>query len=210
MIIAGAGGFAKELLEVILQKDESAVVAFFDDQNADAPDFIHGKFPVIKNIDDVKKYFSTHGNEFAIGTGNSAIRKTLFEKFKALGGNPFTVISPYTAIGKFGNQIGSASCIMTGVTITTDINIGEGCLINLHATIGHDCVIGNFCELSPGVSLSGKTIVGDECFFGTGAVTLPGVKIGDGCIIGAGAVVNKDVPAHTTVIGIPAKPMGEK
>ncbi|MCY7410440.1 MAG: acetyltransferase [Chitinophagales bacterium] len=210
MIIAGAGGFAKELLEVILQKDEAAVVAFFDDQNDDAPDFIHGNFPVIKNIDGVKKYFSTHGKEFAIGTGKTAARKILFEKLISVGGNPVTIISPHSAIGKFGNEIGSGSCIMTGVIITSDVKTGIGCLFNLHTTIGHDCVIGSFCEFSPGVSLSGKTIVGDKCFFGTGAVTLPGVKIGDGCIIGAGAVVNKDVPAHTTVIGIPAKPIGEK
>jgi len=47
--------------------------------------------------------------------------------------------------------------------------------------------------------------LGDGVFVGTGAKILGPVKIGDGTIIGAGSVVLKDVPAHTTVAGVPAR-----
>jgi len=34
---------------------------------------------------------------------------------------------------------------------------------------------------------------------------LPGITIGEYALVGAGAVVTKDVPAHSTVVGNPAR-----
>jgi serine O-acetyltransferase len=42
-------------------------------------------------------------------------------------------------------------------------------------------------------------------FIGAGAKVLGAVAIGDGARIGANAVVLDDVPAHSTVVGIPAR-----
>lgn len=39
-----------------------------------------------------------------------------------------------------------------------------------------------------------------------GAKVLGNISVGEGAKIGAGSVVLKDVPPHTTVAGIPAKP----
>ena len=49
--------------------------------------------------------------------------------------------------------------------------------------------------------------IGDDVFIGAGAKIIGPVKIGDGARIGANAVVLHDVPPHTTVVGIPAKPV---
>jgi acetyltransferase-like isoleucine patch superfamily enzyme len=43
------------------------------------------------------------------------------------------------------------------------------------------------------------------CFVGAGAIILPGVTVGESAVVAAGAVVHRDVPAHTTVGGVPAK-----
>ncbi|MBQ8047196.1 MAG: hypothetical protein IJ196_04645 [Prevotella sp.] len=46
--------------------------------------------------------------------------------------------------------------------------------------------------------------IGSNCWIGAGAIILPGVTIGDGVVVAAGAVVNRDVPAHVMVAGVPA------
>lgn len=46
--------------------------------------------------------------------------------------------------------------------------------------------------------------IGDDCWIGADAIILPGVTIGDGSVVAAGAVVNRDVPSHVMVAGVPA------
>ncbi len=52
-------------------------------------------------------------------------------------------------------------------------------------------------------------VIEDDVWIGSGAVILDGVRVGQGAVVAAGAVVNKDVPPHTVVGGIPAKVLKE-
>ena len=57
MLIIGAKGFAKEVLEVVCQTNIEEEVAFFDDISSDIGKLIYKKYKVIKDIDAAKKYF---------------------------------------------------------------------------------------------------------------------------------------------------------
>ena len=52
--------------------------------------------------------------------------------------------------------------------------------------------------------------IGNDVWIGANAVVMPGITIGDDVIVGAGAVVTHDVPSHTTVAGVPARPIARK
>lgn len=53
--------------------------------------------------------------------------------------------------------------------------------------------------------VSSPVIINDNVWIGDGVCILPGVTLGYGCIIGANAVVNKNIPAKSIAVGIPAK-----
>jgi serine O-acetyltransferase len=56
----------------------------------------------------------------------------------------------------------------------------------------------------------GFPTLGDNVYVGAGARVLGTITLGDGVIVGANAVVLEDVPPDTVVVGIPARPIGNR
>lgn len=204
MLIIGARGLAKELLEIIHRVYNTDNLCFYDDVNDDNPDKLFNSFPILKSIFEAEKYFKDISNEFVIGIGNPILRKKMYDKFSEIGGKALTIISNTSEVGSFGNEIEDGVIITSGTIITNSIKIKKGTLINLSSTIGHDTVIGEFVEICPNVSISGHCEIGNLVFIGTGATILPNVKIGDNSIIAAGSVVTQNVPNNVLVAGVPA------
>ncbi len=105
---------------------------------------------------------------------------------------------------------------------TVDIHpaakIGCGIMLD-HASgivIGETAVVSDTVSLLHDVTLGGTgkeqgdrhPKVGKGVMIGAGAKVLGNIKIGEGAIVGAGSVVLRDVPAHTTVVGVPARVVG--
>jgi len=108
--------------------------------------------------------------------------------------------------------------LVYGVDFHPAARIGSGILID-HATgvvVGETAVIGNDVSMLHGVTLGGTgkqtgdrhPKVGDCVLLGAGVKVLGNVHIGDGSKVGAGSVVLSDVPAHCTVVGVPARVVG--
>jgi sugar O-acyltransferase (sialic acid O-acetyltransferase NeuD family) len=204
MLIVGAKGFAKEVLEVLHQLNQLENLVFYDDVNSDMPNLLYNQFQVLRTKEAAADYFRTIDNRFTIGIGNPVLRKTLADQFEQIGGVFTSTISPLAQIGHFGNSIGNGCNIMSGTILTNDIAIGKGVLINLNCTVGHDSILGDFVEMSPGVHVSGNCTVGAYSNIGTNAIILPKVIIGENVIVGAGSVVTKNIPNNSMVMGVPA------
>ncbi len=112
-------------------------------------------------------------------------------------------------------EIGDDTRIGEYTIIGSNTKIGKGCRILYHVTICKDAIIGDNVFIGPNTSLlndkyppskkSEPPIIEDSAVIGGGVVILPRVRIGKGAHVGAGSVVTKDVPAHITVVGNPAK-----
>lgn len=209
MLIVGAKGFAKEVLEILHQNGETENLCFYDDINTDVPEKLYGIFPVLKNLEEAKKYFKNIDCHFTLGIGNPELRFKLFQKFTDLGGKFISTVSKNAEIGHFGIQIAEGCNILAGVKVSNDVTIGVGTMIYYNSIITHDVIIGKFCEISPDVTLLGKCVIGDNCQLGAGSIILPNIKIGNNVIIGSGAVVSKDLPDNCVAVGVPAKVIRE-
>ncbi len=205
MIIIGAKGFAKEVLEILHRQTEPGKLAFYDDISPDAPATLFGSFPVYRDFSQVKQHFDKIDNRFALGIGSPAARKQLSDRFIAAGGILTSTVSDRAIIGSFGVGIGAGCNILSGATLSNDVTIGVGALVYYGVTVTHDCVVGDFAELSPSVILLGRSRVGAFTQIGAGSIVLPDVKIGSNVIIGAGSLVTKDIPDNVVAYGHPAK-----
>jgi sugar O-acyltransferase (sialic acid O-acetyltransferase NeuD family) len=95
--------------------------------------------------------------------------------------------------------------INSGVIINTGSRIGQDVILNTACTIDHHNYIGDHTHIAPGVHLGGDVEIGEGTLIGIGATVMPQCRIGAWSVIGAGAVVTKDIPAYSTVVGIPAR-----
>lgn len=114
----------------------------------------------------------------------------------------------------FQNQISQ----VFDVDIHPGATIGKGILID-HATgvvIGETTVIEDDVSMLHNVTLGGSGCSKKDrhpkirrgVLIGVGAKILGNIEIGEGAKIGAGSVVVESVAPHTTVAGVPAKPIG--
>ena len=107
--------------------------------------------------------------------------------------------------------------IRYGIDISRDARIGSGLYIGHFGGIfvNQGVVIGDNCNLSQGVTLgqlnrgdkAGCPTIGNDVYIAPGAKIVGRIFVGDYAAIGANAVVVNDVAAHTTVGGIPARPL---
>ncbi len=204
MIIAGAKGFAKELLEILYRDYRYKEISFYDDVSRNLPEKLFGKFPIIKTKEDLSDALK-HSAYFALGVGIPKVRYQLDKLFRDNGGIIKTIISNKATVGSFDTDIADGCTIMDGVIISNNVKVGHGCLINVNTVIAHDSLIGAFADIAPNVTISGSCMIGDYVSIGTGAILLPGVQIGTNVIIGAGAVIKNSIPDNSLVIGSPGK-----
>ena len=104
---------------------------------------------------------------------------------------------------------------LTGVEIHPAATIGRRLVID-HGTgivIGATTEIGDDCLIYQGVTLGGTGVMqgkrhptlGNNVMVGSGAKVLGPIKIGDNSRVAANSVVLREVPANSTVVGVPGR-----
>ena len=93
-------------------------------------------------------------------------------------------------------EIGARSNVQDNSTIHTDVD--EPTIVGTDVTIGHNALVHS-------------SVIANNVLIGQGAVLVGGCTVGTGTIIGAGAIVREKmtVPAHSLVVGVPAKVVRE-
>ena len=107
----------------------------------------------------------------------------------------------------FGVDIHPAANVGCGIMLdhATSVVMGETTIVEDNVSLLHEVTLGGTGKIEG----DRHPIVRSGVLIGAGAKILGRVEIGAGAKVGAGSVVLEDVPAHTTVAGVPAVVVGE-
>lgn len=207
LILVGAGGFGREVLEWAKNSfpeiGPSPVSGFLDDNPNALSDF-NIDIPWLGAILD---YVPQHGDLFLLSVGGPAAKQKIANALKEKNA-VFVSLIHRTAIVADSASLGSGVIICPFSLISVNSKLGDFVTVNTMSSVGHDSRIGSFSTLSAHVDVTGQVEIGEGVFFGTGAKLLPRISIGDKAVVGAGCTVVRSVRAGMTVYTAPARRLG--
>ena len=208
LIIAGAGGFGREvqwLIERINQSTPSSeerwnLLGYADDgmETGTMVDDV----PVLGGMEYLQKKKGPF--HVACAIGNAEVRRTVVRKLSENESIHFpNLIDPSVQMSE-RIRMGKGNILCAGTILTADIVLKDFVILNLDCTVGHDVQLDSYVTVYPSVNISGNVTVGEGCELGTGSQIIQGKTLGERTIVGAGAVVIEDLPGCCTAVGVPA------
>jgi sugar O-acyltransferase (sialic acid O-acetyltransferase NeuD family) len=210
VVVIGAGGHAAEVCSYIEDLRAAGtpvrLAGCIDDHK---PAGRHGLITVLGGLDALAGLIGDGGRPLLAITavGDNALRMRLVERVEAGAGDRvrwWTLSHPRAVVGSDA-VIGPGTCIAPGAVITARVTIGRHGIVNVRASVSHDAVVGDFVNVNPGVVVAGNARLDTGCYIGAGATVIDRIAVGAWTVVGAGAVVVRDLPAHVTAVGVPAR-----
>jgi sugar O-acyltransferase (sialic acid O-acetyltransferase NeuD family) len=202
VIILGAGGHAKVVAD-ILELNGMEIAGYLDDDER-----LHGEcllgYPVLGSIARLDELTPTG---LVVGVGSNEVRKRIVERVGPRAAPLWiNAIHPRATVAASAERaLGRGVMIAAQAVVNPDARIGDHAIVNTGATVDHDCELGHYVHITPGAHLAGNVTVGEGALLGVGTNVIQGMRVGEWAVVGAGSVVVRDVPAHVTAKGVPAR-----
>jgi sugar O-acyltransferase (sialic acid O-acetyltransferase NeuD family) len=203
IVIIGAGGHGRVVLDILRNNHQFEVAGFIDTNPALHRQFIDG-IEVLGDLSIIRRLPEIGIGGAFVAIGDNRIRQKYAAFLAQAGVNLVSAIHPGASVAGTA-QIGKNVVIAAGANICTHVTIEDSVILNTGCIIEHESVIHQAAHICPGVKLAGHVRIMESAFIGIGATIIQGITIGESAVVGAGTVVLQEVPAFTTVVGVPAR-----
>jgi sugar O-acyltransferase (sialic acid O-acetyltransferase NeuD family) len=212
LLVAGAGGFARETLELIAAVNRAEprwrVVGLLDDDPRRHGQLVHG-VPVIGATEAVHD----HREAFVaacVASPNDPMRRLDLVARLALPRERYATLIHPAAVVAESAQVGRGAVLHAGVVLTADIRIGDHVAVMPAVVLTHDDVVEDGVTFGAGVRVAGGVRIERGAYVGAGALIREGLVVGSGSVVGMGAVVTRSVPPAEVWAGVPARRRGSR
>jgi UDP-perosamine 4-acetyltransferase len=203
LVIIGAGGHGRVVLDIIREQGQRNPIGFVDANASLAGSTISG-IPVIGPPNQLPKLRQRKVVNAIIAIGDNRTRMRYLQMLDDYMFELVNAIHPSATVSDTA-KLGRNVVIAAGAVVSTDATIGDCAIVNTSAAVDHECVVEAGTHICPGALLAGRVKVGAGAFVGLGAKIIQCLSIGEHSVVGAGAVVLRDVPANCTAVGNPAR-----
>ena len=207
VIVAGAGGFGRETVEIVYALSDKGVpitVAGICDDDPQLQGTTVLGVPVIGPIDAIHDHPES---SVVVTIGNSSdyhARKRIVGRLSLPTERYTTLIHPSCVVAE-SSRIGSGSILHANVVLTAEVRIGEHVAVMPGTIFTHDNHIGDYATFGSGVRLAGRVTVGEGSYVGAGALVREDLTIGAWSLVGMGSIVTRDIPPGEVWAGTPAR-----
>jgi sugar O-acyltransferase (sialic acid O-acetyltransferase NeuD family) len=193
VVVFGAGGHGKTLIELIRASGALDPVGVIDD--ASSVSEVLG-VPVIGTRNDLAG-IRGDGIGLAVnaigGITNMSARVEVSGLLTSEGFMMPVLVHP-SAVVEESARVGPGCQVLAHSYVGSDAVLADGVIVNTGAVVSHDCVIGSHGNISPGCLLAGGVTVGPRTLLGMGVTTYLGIDIGSDVRVGNGATLIANVP----------------
>jgi UDP-perosamine 4-acetyltransferase len=203
VVILGAGGHGKVVLDIIRAQGDCEPVGFVDADTRLTGTKVGG-LPVFGPLNVLPRLRQQKVTHAIVAIGDNRTRLRYAGAVEGEGFELINAIHP-TAFVSPTARLGRNVAICPNASIITEARLADAVIINTGAIVEHECEIGEAVHVAPAACVAGRARVGAFAFIGMGAHIIQCLSVGDGATVGAGAVVLEDVPDGATVVGVPAR-----
>jgi sugar O-acyltransferase (sialic acid O-acetyltransferase NeuD family) len=203
VVIIGAGGHGRVVLDILQARGKHRVVGFLDADAALVGSVVEG-LPVLGAINQISRLRQQKIRGAIVAIGDNRVRVSYAALLAEHGLALVTAIHPAAVIAKSA-VIGHNAVVAAGAVVAASAKVADSAILNTSCVVDHECEIEAGAHICPGALLAGRVRVGAGAFVGLGAKVLPCLTVGKAAVVGAGAVVLQDVPEGCTAVGVPAR-----
>lgn len=206
LLLIGASGLAREVLNVLRAGADTRTVGVLDDLPELWGESIDGA-PVLGGLDEVVRHPDA---QLVVCVGQGSSRSRITERLADLGVTDarFTRVVHWSVEVPENCRIGAGSVVLAGVVFTADVALGRHVVVMPNVTLTHGNRVEPFATLCAGVTLGGDVCIGAAAYIGMNASIRERVAVGPGAVLGMGSVLLEDLPEHETWAGVPARRLG--